>query len=159
MVKQSRQPSPVVPLQAGPGEGDTGGLLDVNLRIGDGTSRAFARQLAAIGDQMDREWTSRRRNRLPTPLRMLRPAQVLTRTMYRDFHNQLWGFQGLSAAVKSWILSTAPGQGLFRAEAWTDWVSSFKPITSTDWTRGALVTVALVAAVTLLGALWMEWKD
>ncbi|XP_035003906.2 bcl-2-interacting killer isoform X1 [Hippoglossus stenolepis] len=158
MVKQSRQPSPFVLLQAGPGDVDTG-LLDVNLRISDGTSRAFARQLAAIGDQLDREWTSRRQNRLPTPLRMLRPAQVLTRTMYRDFHNQLWGFQGLSAAVKAWILSTAPGQGLFRAEAWTAWVSRFKPITSTDWTRGALVTVALVAAVTLLGALWMEWKD
>ena len=41
----------------------------------------------------------------------------------RDFHNQLLGFQGLSAAVKAWILSTAPGQGLFRAEAWTAWVT------------------------------------
>ncbi|XP_069376273.1 bcl-2-interacting killer [Paralichthys olivaceus] len=159
MVKQSRQPSPVVPLQAGPGEADTGGLFDVNFRINERTSRALARQLAAIGDQMDREWTSRRPNRLPTPLRMLRPAQALTRNMYRGFHNQLWGFQGFSAAVKAWIVSTAPGQGLLRAEAWTDWISSFKPITCTDWTRGALVTVALVAAVTLLGTLWMEWKD
>ena len=31
-------------------------------------------------------------------------------------------------------------------------VSNLKPVTCTGWTRGALV--ALVAAVTILGALW-----
>lgn len=41
----------------------------------------------------------------------------------RDVHSQLWGFQGLSAAVKTWIVSTAPGQGILRAEAWTAWVT------------------------------------
>ncbi|AWO98143.1 BCL2-interacting killer (Apoptosis-inducing) [Scophthalmus maximus] len=83
MVEQTRQPRRVVSLQAGPGEVDTGALYDVNLRISDRTVRAFARQLAAIGDQLDREWTGRRASRLPTPLHMLRPAQALTRTMYR----------------------------------------------------------------------------
>ncbi|XP_035472478.1 bcl-2-interacting killer [Scophthalmus maximus] len=159
MVEQTRQPRRVVSLQAGPGEVDTGALYDVNLRISDRTVRAFARQLAAIGDQLDREWTGRRASRLPTPLHMLRPAQALTRTMYRDIHSQLWGIQGLSAALKAWFVSTAAGPGVLRAEAWTAWVSGFKPITCTDWTRGALVTVALVAAVTLLGAAWMEQKS
>lgn len=37
-------------------------------------------------------------------------------------------------------------------------VSNLKPVTCTGWTRGALVTVALVAAVTIFGALWVEWK-
>lgn len=37
-------------------------------------------------------------------------------------------------------------------------VSSFKLLTCTGWPRGALVTVALVAAVTIFGALRMEWK-
>ncbi|GAA6221113.1 bcl-2-interacting killer [Lates japonicus] len=158
MVEQTRQPSHVVSLQAGPGEVDTGTLFDVNLRINDRTARAIARQLAVIGDQLDQEWSSRQPHRLPTPLHMLRPARALTRTIYRDIHNQLWGFQGLSAAVKAWIASSAPGQGILRADAWTAWVSTVKPITCTGWARGALVTVALVAAVTLLGVLWMEWK-
>ncbi|XP_056224224.1 bcl-2-interacting killer [Seriola aureovittata] len=158
MVEQTRQPSRVVSLQAGPGEVDAGTLFDINLRINDRTARAFARQLAVIGDQLDREWTSRQPNWLPTPLHMLRPAQALTRTIYRDIHSQFWGFQGLSAAVKAWIASTAPGQGILRAEAWTAWVSNFKVKTCTGWTRGALVTVALVAALTLFGALWKEWK-
>lgn len=37
-------------------------------------------------------------------------------------------------------------------------VSNLKPVTCAGWTRGALVTVALVAAVTIFGALWVEWK-
>ncbi|XP_071358415.1 bcl-2-interacting killer [Trachinotus anak] len=158
MVEQTRQPRRVVSLQAGPGEVDTGIPFDINRRIDDRTARVFAHQLAVIGDQLDREWTSTQLNRLPTPLHMLRPVQTLTRTIYRDIHRRLWEFQGLSAALKTWIASTAPGQGIFRAEAWTAWVSSFKPITCTGWTRGALVTVALVAAVTLFGALWKESK-
>ncbi|KAM9334759.1 bcl-2-interacting killer [Symphorus nematophorus] len=161
MVEQTRQPSRVISLQAGPGEVDTGTLFDVNLRINDRAARSVGRQLAAIGDQLDREWASREPNWLPTPLHMLRPAQALTRTIYRDIHSQLWGLQGLqglSAAVKAWIASTAPGQGIFRADAWAAWVSNFKAVTCTGWTRGALVTVALVAAVTIFSALWMEWK-
>ncbi|KAA8580247.1 hypothetical protein FQN60_005782 [Etheostoma spectabile] len=146
MVEQTRQPSRVVSLRAGPGEVDTDTLFDVNLRINDQAARAIGQQLALIGDQMDWEWTSRQLNWLPTPLDVIRPAQALTRTIYRDIHNQLWGFQGVSAAVKAWIASTAPG------------VSNFKPVTCTGWARGALVTVALLAAVTILGALWVEWK-
>ncbi|XP_035529660.1 bcl-2-interacting killer isoform X2 [Morone saxatilis] len=158
MVEQTRQPSRVVSLQAGPGEVDIGTLFDMNLRINDRAARAFGRQLAVIGDQLDQEWANRQPNWLPTPLHMLRPAQALTRTIYRDFHSQLWGLQGLSAAVKAWIASTAPGQGILRADTWATWVSNFKPVTCAGWTRGALVTVALVAAVTIFGALWMEWK-
>lgn len=158
MVEQTRQLSLVVSLQAGPGEVDTGTQFDVNLRINDRAARACGRQLAVIGDQLDREWASRRRDWPPTPLHMLRPAQALTRTIYRDIQSQLWSFQGLSAAVKAWIASTAPGQGILRADAWAAWVSHFKPVTCTGWTRGALVTVALVAAVTIFSALWEEWK-
>ncbi|XP_041819835.1 bcl-2-interacting killer [Chelmon rostratus] len=158
MVEQTRQPSRVVSLQAGPGEVDTGTLFEVNLRINDRAARAFGHQLAIIGDQLNREWASRQPNWLPTPLHMLRPAQALTRTIYRDIHSQLWGFQGLSAAVKAWIASTAPGQGILRADGWAAWVSNLKPVTCAGWTRGALVTVALVAAVTIFGALWVEWK-
>ncbi|KAI3366711.1 hypothetical protein L3Q82_009381, partial [Scortum barcoo] len=156
MVEHTRQPSRVVSLQAGPGEAETGALFDVNLRINDRAARVFGRQLAVIGDQLDREWASKQPNWLPTPLHMLRPAQALTRTIYRDIHNQLWGMQGLSAAVKAWIVSTAPGQGVLRADAWAAWVSMLKPVTCTGWTRGALVTVALVAAVTIFSALWAE---
>lgn len=158
MVEQTRQQSRAVSLQAGPGEVDTGTLFDVNRRVNERAARAVGRQLVVIGDQLDREWASRELNWLPAALHMLRPAQALTRTIYRDIHSQLWGFQGLSAAVKAWIASTAPGQGIFRADTWAAWVSNLKPVTCTGWTRGALVTVALVAAVTVFGALWVEWK-
>ncbi|XP_054480762.1 bcl-2-interacting killer [Anoplopoma fimbria] len=158
MVEQTRQPSRVVSFQAGPGEVNTDALFDVNLRINDRDARAFGCQLAIIGDQLDREWTGRRPNWLPSPLHMLRPAQELTRNIYRDIHSQLWGFQGLSAGVKAWIANTAPGKGILRADTWATWVSSLKPVTCTGWTRGALVTVALVAAVTIFGALWVEGK-
>uniref|UniRef100_A0A665W2U3 Uncharacterized protein n=1 Tax=Echeneis naucrates TaxID=173247 RepID=A0A665W2U3_ECHNA len=53
MVEQTRQPSRVASLQAGPGEVDTGTLIGINLR----TTRAFGRQLALIGDQLDQELT------------------------------------------------------------------------------------------------------
>ncbi|CAK6950084.1 bcl-2-interacting killer [Scomber scombrus] len=155
MVEQTRQPSRVVSLQAGPSEVDTGTLSDMNLRINSRAARVFGRQLAVIGDQLDQERASRQLNWLPIPLHILRPAQALTRNIYRDIHSQLWSFQGLSAAVKAWIASTAPGQGILRSETW---VSNFKAATCTGWTRGALVTVALVAAVTIFSALWMEGK-
>lgn len=158
MVEQSRQPSRVVSPQAGSGEVDTNTLFDVNLRINDRAARAFGRQLAVIGDQLDQEWASRQPNWLPIPLHVLRPAQALTRTIYRDIHSQLWGFQGLSAAVKAWVASSVPGQGILRVDAWGAWVPNLKPVTCTGWTRGALVAVALVAAVTIFSALWVEWK-
>lgn len=154
MVEQTRRPSRVISLQAGPG--GVGTPFDVNFRIDDRAARAFGRQLAVIGDQFNQEWTSRHHNWRPTALHMLRPAQALTRTIYRDIHNQIRDLQGLSAAVKAWIDSTASGQRIFRTEAWATWVSSFKPVTCTDWTRGALVTMALVAVVTLCSALWVE---
>ncbi|KAK5848924.1 hypothetical protein PBY51_008608 [Eleginops maclovinus] len=156
MVEQTRQPRRVVSLQAGPGEGDTDVLLDVNLRINDRAARAFGSQLAAIGDQLDQEWASRGNPLLPTPLHMLRPVQALTRTIYRDIHRQLWGFQGLSAGVKAWIESTAPGQGILRADGWAAWMSNLKPVACAGWTRRALGTVALVAGVTIITALWKE---
>ncbi|XP_041636332.1 bcl-2-interacting killer [Cheilinus undulatus] len=155
MVEQTRQPSHVVSLQAGPGEVATSTQFDMNLRVNDRAIRAIGRQLAVIGDQLDLEWVNRHPNLLPAPLHMLRPAQALTRTIYRDIQSQIWGFQGLSAAAKAWIESTVPGQGIFRVDSW---VSSLKPVTCAGWTRGALVTVALVAAVSVLGALWVEWK-
>ncbi|XP_033181756.1 bcl-2-interacting killer [Anabas testudineus] len=153
MVEQTRQQIRVVSLQAGPGQMDAG-----TVRINDRAARAVARQLAVIGDQLNQEWSSRQPHWLPTPLHMLRPAQALTRTIYRDIHSQLWSFQGLSAAAKTWIMNTAPWQGIVRAEARTAWASSFLPVTSTGWTTGALVAAALVAVVTILGALWMQWK-
>lgn len=54
-----------------------------SFRINDRAARAFGHQLAVIGDQLDREWTSRKPNWLPTPFHMLRPAHALTRTIYR----------------------------------------------------------------------------
>ncbi|XP_040030065.2 bcl-2-interacting killer [Gasterosteus aculeatus] len=153
MVEQTRQPGRVVSPQAGPGEVGADALFDVNLRINDRAARAYGRWLAQIGDQLERERTGGRPNRLQTPLCMLRPAQALTRTIYRDIQSQLWGIQGLSAAVKAWIASVALGP--LRADAR---VFSLKPVTCTGWTRGALVAAALVAAVTVFGALWMEWK-
>ncbi|XP_071391560.1 bcl-2-interacting killer [Centroberyx affinis] len=158
MVEQTRQPSRVVSLQAGPGEADAPALFDVNFRINDRAARVIGHQLAVIGDRLDRDWASRRPNRLPTPLHMLRPAQALTRTIYRDIQNQSWGFQGLSAAVKAWLVA-APGQGIVRAEAWAAWVSNIQPVNCTGWTTGVLLTVALVATVTVCTAIWTEWKD
>ncbi|XP_068442461.1 bcl-2-interacting killer [Clinocottus analis] len=158
MVEQTRRPSHIVSLQAGPGEVDADALLDVNLRLNNRAARDFGRQLAVMGDQLDREWAGRRPNWLPNALHMLRPAQALTRSIYRDVRSQLWALQGPSAAVKAWIASTAPGHGILRADAWATWVSSLKPVACTGWTRGALVTVALVAAVTIFGALWVEGK-
>uniref|UniRef100_A0A8C4P139 Uncharacterized protein n=1 Tax=Dicentrarchus labrax TaxID=13489 RepID=A0A8C4P139_DICLA len=141
MVEQTRQPSRVVSLQAGPGEVDTGTLFDMNLRY---TARAFGRQLAVIGDQLEQEWANRQHCNL-----------VLLSC--RDIHSQLWGLQGLSAAVKAWIASTAPGQGILRADTWATWVKLMWYYIRGS-TIDSLVTVALVAAVTIFGALWMEWK-
>uniref|UniRef100_A0A8D2ZPE9 Uncharacterized protein n=1 Tax=Scophthalmus maximus TaxID=52904 RepID=A0A8D2ZPE9_SCOMX len=113
MVEQTRQPRRVVSLQAGPGEVDTGALYDVNLS--DRTVRAFARQLAAIGDQLDREWTEE--------MSIFHVIPLVASVFDWDIHSQLWGIQGLSAALKAWFVSTAAGPGVLRAEAWTAWVT------------------------------------
>ncbi|CAJ1054793.1 bcl-2-interacting killer [Xyrichtys novacula] len=155
MVEQTRQQSRMVSLQAGPGEVGTSTLFVGNSRINRRAVRAVGRQLAMIGDQLDQEWASRHPDWPLAPLHILRPAQALTRTIYRDIHSQMLGFKGLSAAVKAWLESTVPGLGILRADAW---VSSLMPESCPGWTRGALVTVALVAAVTILGALQMEWR-
>ena len=52
-------------------------------RIRDRAARACGRQLAIIGDQMDREWASREPTWQPIPLHLFRPAQTLRRTIYR----------------------------------------------------------------------------
>ncbi|XP_068163122.1 bcl-2-interacting killer [Antennarius striatus] len=146
MVEQTRQLHRVVSLQAGPGEVDS----DVNLRVNGRAARVIGRQLAAIGDHLNQKWIGRQPNWLPSPLQVLRPAETLTRTFYRDIHSQLWGFHGLSAALKSWIMSTDPGQGGLKVATWAAWASHFKPVICPGWTGGTLVTVALVAAVTFL---------
>ncbi|XP_037837107.1 bcl-2-interacting killer [Kryptolebias marmoratus] len=156
MVEQTRRPNHAVALRAGPGEADTSTPFDMNFRNRDSAARVVGRQLAVIGDQLDRGWAGRDPNWPPTPLHLLRPARTLTRIIYRDVHSQLWGFQGLCAAVKAWIVSSAPGQGNPRAEALTAWVSSFKPMSCPGWTRGALVATALTAAASVFIALWLE---
>ncbi|XP_037552001.1 bcl-2-interacting killer [Nematolebias whitei] len=155
MVEQTRRSNHVVTLQAGPGQADTSAPFDMNFRIRDAAARVIGRHLAVIGDQLDREWAGRDPNQPPTPLHLLRPAQSLTQTIYWDVHSQLWGFQGLFAALKTWVMSTVPGQGNFRAKALTAWESSFKPVSCPGWTGGALVIVTLAAAG-IFGALWME---
>ncbi|CAN9508427.1 unnamed protein product [Ophioblennius macclurei] len=156
MVEQTRRPIRAVSLQAGPGGVGAGTLLDVNLRISDRPAREIGRKLAALGDQLDREWAIRPLYRLPPPLHLLGPARTLTRTIYRDVHRQLWGVQGLSAAVKAWIANTTAAKSFLRTESFTTWVCGLKPESCAGWTRGALV--ALVAVVSVLGALWLEWK-
>ncbi|KAM9327833.1 bcl-2-interacting killer [Pholidichthys leucotaenia] len=153
MVEQTRRARRIVCPQAGPSEVDLG-----TLRISDRAARAFGRQLAVIGDQLDREFASRLPSQLPTPLHLLRPAHALAWTIYWDVHSQLWAFRGLSAAVKAWMMSTAPRSRILRPGVFTAWVSNVNPVVCPDWARGVLVTVTLVAAVTLLGALWMERK-
>ncbi|KAM4712148.1 bcl-2-interacting killer [Anableps anableps] len=149
MVEQTRHPNRAVTLRAGPGE-----VVDVNLRIRDRAARVVGRQLAVIGDHLDQEWARRDPNWPPTPQYLLRPAWTLTRIIYRDFHNQLWGFQSLLAPVKAWIGSTTPGQGNLRAETMIAWVTSVKAVACPGWTRGALMTVALLAAASIFGGLW-----
>ncbi|XP_075886192.1 bcl-2-interacting killer [Nelusetta ayraudi] len=148
MVEQTRQRIQVVSLQAGPGEVDTSILFGLNLRISDQAARAVGRQLAVIGDELEREWAGREPQWPPAPLHLLRPAHELTRIVYQDIHRQLWNIQGLSAAAKAWIASAAHGKGTIRADSWAAMVSRCKPSTCPGWTKGVLVTAALAAAVT-----------
>ncbi|XP_036066060.1 bcl-2-interacting killer [Oryzias melastigma] len=154
MVEQTRRQNHVVSLQAGPGEVDGGALFDVNLRLSNNVTRAVGRQLAVIGDQMMRDLASREPTWPAVPINLFRPAQVLTRTIYRDIHRQLWSFQDLFAALKVWITSTPTGPRTFRDETLTALAAGF----NAGWTRGALVAAALVAAVSTFGALCIEWK-
>ncbi|XP_078797713.1 bcl-2-interacting killer [Oryzias latipes] len=158
MVEQTRRQIHAVSLQAGPGVVDAGALFDMNLRLSDHATRAVGRQLAAIGDQMVQDLASREPTWPPVPVNLFRPAQMLTRSIYRDINRQLWSFQDLFAALKGWITSTTAGPRTFRAAALTAWVSGFNTSACAGWTRGALVTVALVAAVSTFGALCIEWK-
>ncbi|XP_054910713.1 bcl-2-interacting killer [Poeciliopsis prolifica] len=150
MVEQTRRPNRAVTLQAGPGE-----VADGSLRIRDRAARVVGRQLAEIGDLLNQDWARRDPNRPPTPLYLLGPARTLTRIIYRDLHNQLWGFQNLWSPVKAWIVSTTSRPGNLRAEAKATWVSSLKVVACLGWTRGALMTVALLAAASIFGGLWM----
>ncbi|XP_038150091.1 bcl-2-interacting killer [Cyprinodon tularosa] len=150
MVEQTRRPNRGVTLQAGPGE-----VVDVTLRSRDRAVRVVGRQLALIGDHLDQEWARRDPNWPPSPLYLLRPAQTLARIIYRDLQSQLWGFQGLLAPVKAWIVSATPGQNL-RLDMVAAWVSSLKAVTCPGWTRGAVIAVALLAAASIFGALWKE---
>ncbi|XP_056133445.1 bcl-2-interacting killer isoform X2 [Lampris incognitus] len=154
MVQETRWPSRVISLRAGPAEVDTATLSDV--RSAYRATRTIGRQLAAIGDRLDRDWGKRLPNRLPAPLHMLRPVQTLTRTVFRDIQSFLWGFQGLPAAAKAQLAATTAGQELLIAEAWAAWMSNIQPLKCTGWTRGVLVTVALVATVTIFPAVWVE---
>ncbi|TNM91653.1 hypothetical protein fugu_020033 [Takifugu bimaculatus] len=124
MVEQTRQPSRAVSLQAGPGGLNSGTQFDTNLslRINDGAAQIFGRQLAVIGDQLDKEWAGRRPNWLPTGLHVLGPAYALTRTIYWALQTHVWGYQGLAAAVKAWMLGTSLGKGMLRTHTWGAWV-------------------------------------
>uniref|UniRef100_A0A3P9M856 Uncharacterized protein n=1 Tax=Oryzias latipes TaxID=8090 RepID=A0A3P9M856_ORYLA len=85
MVEQTRRQIHAVSLQAGPGVVDAGALFDMNLRY-DHATRAVGRQLAAIGDQMVRDLASREPTWPPVPVNLFRPAQMLTRSIYRYRH-------------------------------------------------------------------------
>ncbi|TWW64746.1 hypothetical protein D4764_22G0003930 [Takifugu flavidus] len=126
MVEQTRQPSRAVSLQAGPGGLNSGTQFDTNLslRINDGAAQIFGRQLAVIGDQLDKEWAGRRPNWLPTGLHVLGPAYALTRTIYWHLQTHVWGYQGLAAAVKAWMLGTSLGKGMLRTHTWGAWRSA-----------------------------------
>lgn len=40
----------------------------------------------------------------------------------RDLQTHVWGYQGLTAAVKAWILGFSPGKGMLRTHTWGAWV-------------------------------------
>lgn len=40
----------------------------------------------------------------------------------RDIQTHVWGLQGLTAAVKAWIMGISPGKGTLKAHAWAAWV-------------------------------------
>lgn len=51
------------------------------------------------------------------------PAVVTeSRFFCRDIQTHVWGFRGLTAAVKAWIAGTSPGKGILKAHPWAAWV-------------------------------------
>lgn len=57
--------------------------VSVYFRISDQAARVIGRQLAVIGDELERQWAEREPNWPPAPLHMLRPAHALTRIIYQ----------------------------------------------------------------------------
>lgn len=55
----------------------------LHLRISDQVARAVGRQLAVIGDELEREWAGQEPQWPLAPLHMLRPAHALTRIVYQ----------------------------------------------------------------------------
>lgn len=45
-----------------------------------------------------------------------------SRFFSRDIQTRVWGFQGLTAAVKAWMMGTSPGKGPLKAHPWAAWV-------------------------------------
>ncbi|KAM8884436.1 bcl-2-interacting killer [Synchiropus picturatus] len=155
MVELTRRPAGVATPQAGPGEASSSAMFDVNLRFNDSSARLLGRHLSAIGDQLDRELT--RRHTHWFPLHVLRPARSLTSTIYWDVHSQLRGCHALLTAVRAWVAGSAPGTGTTRSKAVAVWASQkFGPMACTNRTRGALVTAALVAALTVFSVFWAD---
>ncbi|XP_077355526.1 bcl-2-interacting killer [Festucalex cinctus] len=113
MVEQTRQPRRAVVAsstsQAGPGDDITAHLLDGTFRRRSRSTQSVGRQLANIGDQLNR-------NRTQNP-------------RVREVRHPLWGL---------------------RIESRAFWLSTLKPGSCSDFTGGALLTVALL----LLG-----WKN
>lgn len=52
------------------------------------------------------------------------PLAVVTESPFfsRDIQTRVWEFQGLTAAVKTWMTGTSPGKGILRAHPWAAWV-------------------------------------
>lgn len=149
MVEITRQPIRTISLQAGPGV--AGSPYDTIFRMNDRAVRAIGQQLAAVGDQLHQEWTNRQSQRQSTLLHMLGPAQAPIGEILRDIKRQMGEAKCLSATVKAWFLGTMTGQRVFE----TPNSISFNSVRRTDWTKGAVVTVALVV---LCSALWVDWK-
>uniref|UniRef100_A0A674DDX6 BCL2 interacting killer n=1 Tax=Salmo trutta TaxID=8032 RepID=A0A674DDX6_SALTR len=155
MVEHRRERCRALSLRAGPSEVDNVTLSDVNLRIHARAARTTGRQLAEIGDRLDREWAERLPNQWPVlqTLHVTRPPHTLTRSIYRGIQGQLWGVKSLPGVAKAWLASAVHRQATQRAEAW---VSSIQPANCPGWAKATLATVALVATATICTALWKE---
>ncbi|KAG7267406.1 hypothetical protein CRUP_017755 [Coryphaenoides rupestris] len=80
-------------------------------------------------------------------------STAMVQVKFRDVQKQLWGVQGgLYGAMKAWLATITPDQGVFRVEALAAWGNGV------GWTNGILVTVALVATASVCTALWVEWE-
>ncbi|CAB1346123.1 unnamed protein product [Coregonus sp. 'balchen'] len=158
MVEHRRERSCAISLRAGPSEVDNVTLSDVNLRIHARAARTVGRQLAEMGDRLDREWEERLSNQWPVPqtLHVTRPSHVLSRSIYRGIRGQLWDVKSLPGVAKAWLASAVHSPATQRAEAWVTWVSSIQPANCPGWAKATLATVALVATVTICTALWKE---